>query len=685
MRNDPYKYFRIEARDILEGLTQGVLQQEKGSAAPDGVARLLRLAHTLKGAARVVKQPGIAELAHTIEGVLAGHRESGRPLSKEQGNELLRLFDEITSLLQRLGPAAAPTSAGPAQPVAEEPPETVRVEIQAMDSLHRGVTEAAVQLGAVRKSLAAADHLRDLTNRLVEQLAGRSGENGTGAAPAAVRAQSLAEQIRSSLERFQRGLEVDIDRVHGEFLEILDIAHRLRLIPAHSVFPSLDRAVRDAAQALGKRVDFETSGGDVRLDANVLASLRDALMHVVRNAVAHGAQTEAERLAAGKPPVGHVRLAVERRGARVAFVCTDDGRGIDVEGVRKAAVSRGLVSASEARSLAPERVIALLRAGGLTTSGNVTEWSGRGIGLDVVRASASRLKGELSIRSEAGQGAAVEIQVPVSLASLQGLVVEVGAALAAIPLDAVRQTLRVRNTDISRGAERETILHDGKVVPFVPLNNLLQSSGSPASSRRVWTVVLVEDAGSSVAVGVDRLLGTSSIVIRSLPGAAQAEPVVSGASLDAAGNPQLVLDPGGLVAAGARGRDVMPEPAAPVRAPILIVDDSLTTRMLEQSILESAGYEVELAVSAEEALSKSRDRRYSLFIVDVEMPGMDGFEFVAHARADAALRDIPAILVTSRSAVEDRRRGEQVGARAYIVKGEFDQGKLLQTIRALGG
>jgi len=552
-----------------------------------------------------------------------------------------------------------------------------------MDSLQRAVTEAAVQLGAVRKSVAAADHLRDLTNLLVEQLAGRFGENGTGASPATLRAQSLAEQMRLSLQGFQRSLEVDVERVHGEFVEILDIAHRLRLIPAHSVFPSLDRSVRDAAQALGKRVDFETLGGDVRLDANVLASLRDALMHVVRNAVAHGAQSEAERVAAGKSPVGHVQLAVERRGSRVAFVCTDDGRGIDIEAVRKAAVSRGLVSASEARSLGPEKVIALLRGGGLTTSGDVTEWSGRGIGLDVVRASASRLKGELSIRSESGRGATVEVQVPVSIASLQGLVVEVGGARAAIPLDAVRQTLRVRNTEISRGAEGETILYEGKVIPFVPLQHLLQ--GSPASSRRAWTVVLVQDAGSSVAVGVDKLLGTSSIVIHSLPGTVQADSVVSGASLDAAGNPQLVLDAAGLVVEGARGRDAIPEPATARRAPILIVDDSLTTRMLEQSILESAGYEVELAVSAEEALLKSRDRRYSLFIVDVEMPGMDGFEFVAHTRADAALRDIPAILVTSRNAVEDRRRGEQVGARAYIVKGEFDQGKLLHTIRALGG
>jgi two-component system chemotaxis sensor kinase CheA len=702
MAKDAYKYFRVEARELLEGLTQGVLQHEKGTAAPDVVARLLRMAHTLKGAARVVKQPGIAELAHTVEGILTSHREAGRPLSTEQGSELLRLLDEITSRLKDLEPASDVTAASPVRPAAEEPLETLRVEIQEMDSLLRGVTEAGVQLGAVRKGLGAVDRLRDLTSLLLDDLGARPGENGAGASPGMVRARFLAEEMQSSVDQFQRSLAVDVERVEGEFAGIRDVADRLRLIPAHSVFPTLDRAVRDAAHALGKRVDFEASGGEVRLDANVLASLRDALMHVVRNAVAHGAETEVERVAAGKSPTGHVRLAVERRGTRVAFVCIDDGRGIDVEAVRKAAVAQGLVRASEAKSLPADKVIALLRAGGLTTSNDVTELSGRGIGLDVVRATTSRLKGELSIRSEAGLGATVEVQVPVSIASLHGLVVEAGGALAAIPLDAIRQTLRVRDIDVSRSAERDSILHEGKVIPFLPLDRMLQRSGAasfasearasaggkPASAnrnRRAWSAVVVHAGDRSVAVGVDRLLGTSNIVMRSLPGVVEADPVVSGASLDAEGNPQLVLDPIGLVGAAERGRGAVPDEAAPRRAPVLVIDDSLTTRMLEQSILESAGYEVELAVSAEEALSKSRDRRYSLFIVDVEMPGMDGFEFVAQTRSDSALRDIPAILVTSRNATEDRRRGEQVGARAYIVKGEFDQGELLQTIRTLIG
>lgn len=685
MAKDPYKYFRVEARELLDGLTQGILQLDKGTTAPEVMARLLRLAHTLKGAARVVKQPGIAELAHTAEGILTSHRESGLPLAKEQGSELLHLLDEITSRLLALEPASDVALAGPARPTVEEPLETLRVEIREMDSLLRTVTEAGVRLGAVRKGLGAADHLRDLTSALLELLAARSVENGAGASPGMVRASSIAGELRSSLGHFQRSLAVDLERVDGELAEVRDVAHRLRLIPAQTVFPSLDRSVRDAAQTLGKRVRFEASGGEVRLDANVLASLRDALMHVVRNAVAHGVEAEAERVALGKSPTGQVRLVVERRGGRVAFVCRDDGRGIDVEAVRKAAVVRGLVPASEAKSLPADKVITLLRAGGLTTATDVTELSGRGIGLDVVQATTARLKGELSIRSEPGHGATVEIQVPISIASLHGLVVEAGGALAAIPLDAVRQTLRVRDSEIVRSAESDSILHEGKVIPFLPLDRMLRRSGSAGRRRRAWSAVVVEAGDRRVAVGVDRLLGTSNIVMRALPDVVEADPVVSGASLDAEGNPQLVLDPGGIVAVAERGGGVASEEADPQRAPVLVIDDSLTTRMLEQSILESAGYAVELAVSAEDALAKARERRYSLFIVDVEMPGMDGFEFVAVTRSDAALREIPAILVTSRNAAEDRRRGEQVGARAYIVKGEFDQGQLLQTIRTLIG
>jgi two-component system chemotaxis sensor kinase CheA len=352
MAKDPYKYFRVEARELLDGLAEGILQLEKGPCAPEVVARLLRLAHTLKGAARVVKQPGIAELAHAVEGILTTQREEEvQALSREQGSELLGLLDEIASRLSALEPASGVAVASPARPLAPacplpgEPLETLRVEIREMDSLLRTVTEVGVQFGAVRKRLGAAGRLCDLTSLLVDLLAARHAENGTGASAGMVHARSLAEELRSSLDRFQRRLAVDLERVDRELAGIRDVAHRLRLIPAQTVFPSLERSARDAAQTLGKRIAFEASGGEVRLDANVLASLRDALMHVVRNAVAHGVETESERRALGKSPTGQVRLEVEQRGGRVAFVCRDDGRQKGRGGARTRARIRGAVPA----------------------------------------------------------------------------------------------------------------------------------------------------------------------------------------------------------------------------------------------------------------------------------------------------------------------------------------------------
>ncbi|HEY3495485.1 MAG TPA: response regulator, partial [Polyangiaceae bacterium] len=224
---------------------------------------------------------------------------------------------------------------------------------------------------------------------------------------------------------------------------------------------------------------------------------------------------------------------------------------------------------------------------------------------------------------------------------------------------------------------------EGKLIPFVPLAAALK--GEPVLDRaRAWSAVVVGAGERLAAIGVDRLEGTSEVVVRALPAVIDADALVAGAALDASGNPELVLDAAGLVAAAEQARGGSEDGRAPP-PPLLVIDDSLTTRMLEQSILESAGYVVDLAVSAEEALEKARARRYGAFIVDVEMPGMDGFEFVTRTRADPELSKVPSILVSSRSAPEDLARGERAGASDYIVKGEFDQRRLLDTLRKLLG
>jgi two-component system chemotaxis sensor kinase CheA len=445
----------------------------------------------------------------------------------------------------------------------------------------------------------------------------------------------------------------------------------------------LERTARDTAQALGKRVVFEGKGHQVRLDAHVLAVLQGALVQLVRNSVAHGIESESARRAAGKSPAGRLRVEVSRRGKRVAFVCADDGRGVDVDAIRQAAQRKGLLAA-ETRELSPGKLLELLLEGGISTSGSITEVSGRGIGLDVVREAAERLGGEVSVDSKAATGTTVEIVVPVSLSSLDVLTVEASGICVAIPLDAVRTTLRIKTGEVTHAPEGESVLYGGMVIPFMPLERALKDNGRTARMAPSWSAVVVHKGAALAAVGVDRLLGTANVVLRPPPEFAHADPIVAGAFLDAQGDPQVVLDAEGLIAQ-ARRSFKWSVYERPERLPVLVIDDSLTTRMLERSILEAAGYEVDVATSGEEALEKACRRNYALFLVDVEMPGMDGFTFVERAQNDPMLRHVPAVMVTSRASPEDRQRGQDAGARAYIVKSEFDQTDLLEKIRGVAG
>jgi two-component system, chemotaxis family, sensor kinase CheA len=687
MVKDPYKYFRIEARELLEGLSAAVLELEGGECGRDLVGRLLRFAHTLKGASRVVKQSGIAELAHSIEDAFIPHREGHGPIPQERTNQVLGMLDMIANKVASLDLPGAERKGGTQRPVTAEFFETVRVEVEEMDTLLNGISEASVRLTSLRQEVETVERARQLAGDLLgyATLQLELEATGTGRNATTAKARATAEELRNHLERLERNFAVGIDKVATEFAQVRDVTNRLRLFSVATVFASLERAVRDAAQSLHKEVSFESAGGAIRLDAHILAALRDALPHVVRNAVAHGIESQPERAAARKPLQGRVTLRVERRGNRVVFTCTDDGRGIDLEAVRRAAVRKGLIAASDAATLGMEEAAQIILRGGVTTTRAVDELSGRGIGLDVVRETAARLKGEVRVRSEAGKGTSLEICVPVSISSLTALEIDADGTVVALPLDAIRRTMRVAARDIAHSADRDSIVYEGKVIPFLALSSALNKKTVADTERRFWSAAVIEASSGLAAIGVDRLLSTSIVVMKSLPSLTKADAVVAGASLDAQGNPQLVLDPEGLVATAHRGRATPLEPIFAKRVAVLVVDDSLTTRMLEQSILESAGYEVDVATSGEEALEKARAKQFGLFLVDVEMPGMDGFEFVSRTQADAALRSVPAILVTSRSAIEDRRRGEQVGARGYIIKSEFDQGNLLRMISEYTG
>jgi two-component system, chemotaxis family, sensor kinase CheA len=687
MARDPYRYFRVEARELLDQLGKGALELDKGSAAPELIAVMFRLAHTLKGAARVVKQREIADRAHAIEDALTPFREAGGVVPRERVDATLKALDEIAQRMAALAPQApSPSVAGDAPGRLGQDSGSVRTgafealtsNVDEVDLLLEGLSEASAQLGGLRRGTGVLQQSQRLAQLLDEQRAQARSPSDAGA-----RLSSMIAQLRGLIESAQRILGDGVEQLNRELVQVREVAERLRLLPARLMFVPLERAARDACESLGKRTTVVTSGGDIRLDAQVFGAVQSALVQAVRNAVAHGIETSSERSAAGKPPGGRVEIEVRQRGHQVVFVCRDDGRGVDLEAVRRAVERRGLATADAAR-LGTEELLEMLLGGGISTSGAVTQLAGRGIGLDVVREAVRRLRGAVSIRTQKGLGTTLEIVVPVTLAAVEALIVQSAGRTVGIPMSSVKRTLRVAIEDLAESPQGASILFEGRVIPFAPLDRALQRAAAMKAGARSWSAVVIEGANALAAVGVERLCGTQNLVLRPLPELTPCDPIVAGASFDAEGYPQLVLDPEGVVEHVRRAGPALAAAPAP-RAPILVIDDSLTTRMLEQSILESAGYEVDVATSGEEALERARERRYALFLVDVEMPGMDGFSFIERSRAEPILRDIPAVLVTSRSSPEDRQRGKDVGAKAYIVKGEFDQTELLESIRLLVG
>src|SRR5690242_12074798 len=325
MIKDRYRFFRIEARELLEALSRGLLELERAPGDRALVARLLRSAHTLKGASRVVGQAAIGDLAHAAEDALAAHREaSASPVPRDAIDALLRLVDEMAAGVAALEPAPAPRppEAAPAPPPQDDALQTVRVDLREMDALLATVLEAGVRASTVRRELGRLDHAVEVARTLADGLASRRGD-AERAGAGAERTRALVEELRRTLDDTRRTLADRADAAEREVRHVRVAADRVRLVPVRAAFGVLERAARDAARATDRAVAFEATGGDVRVDATVLAAVRDALLHAVRNAVAHGIEPAADRARAGKPPQGQVRLEVERRGSRVVFRCRD--------------------------------------------------------------------------------------------------------------------------------------------------------------------------------------------------------------------------------------------------------------------------------------------------------------------------------------------------------------------------
>jgi two-component system chemotaxis sensor kinase CheA len=490
-------------------------------------------------------------------------------------------------------------------------------------------------------------------------------------------------RLDRDLERLAKAMTTDARQL-GQVARPLDAeVRRVRMLPFAEACQGLDRLVRDLAQAGGKEVELVVEGGSVELDRPVLEGLKDPLRHLVRNAVDHGVETPERRRAAGKPPAARVTITASLRGAQVEVVVADDGRGLDLDALREQARKRKLPETADERELA--RLVFLP---GLSTAPIITDVSGRGVGLDVVKSRLEALHGVVDLSSAAGQGTRFTLTVPLTLSTLRAVLVAAGGQTFAFAGTNVQKLVRAGPGDLRSVAGRTMLALGGTPLPLASLAEVLGLGGRPPAREGEKTPALVVAAGEKrMAFAVDEFLAEQEIVIKGLGARVRRLRHVSGATLLPSGRIALVLNAANLVRT-ALGRPPSAAPAAPAasapaRKRLLVVDDSVTTRTLEKSILEAAGYEVTAAADGEAAWQLLHEQGADLLVSDVEMPRMDGFALTAAVRASKRFRGLPVVLVTARESEADKARGIEVGADAYLGKSAFDQRNLLETIAQL--
>lgn len=468
-----------------------------------------------------------------------------------------------------------------------------------------------------------------------------------------------------------------------------DAVKEMQLLPFAALLDLMPRVVRELARDQGKNADFTTQGGDIEIDRRILDELKDPLIHLLRNAVDHGIEAPETRTAAGKPARGQLSVTVtQQEGGHVELRVGDDGAGISAERVAAAARKLGLIGQDE--KLGEREALALVQRSGLSTSPIVTDISGRGLGLAIVREKVEHLGGTMTIESHLGRGTAFVLRIPVTLATFRAALVRSGASLYALPAAGVERVVLAAETDVRTVENRETITIDGQVVAVAHLDAVLElPAKAPAEAPARLPLVVVTGRDTRLALRVDEIVGEQEILVKPLgPQLARVRNVAGATTL---GNGQViaVLNIADLIATAARSgapRAVATAPAADAAAApqaILVAEDSITSRALLKGILESAGYAVTTAVDGAEAFATLKSAHFDLLVSDVEMPRMDGFDLTARVRADKKLAELPVVLVTALGTREHRERGIDVGANAYIVKSSFDQSNLLETVRRL--
>ncbi len=667
------------AREAIAGEPSGIdsaaIVAELGGSAAPGTARLLP-DNPLPDLPNFENLEGdAAELAALLAAARAAETAAkSAPNFAEESLDLDEAdFEPIEdSPPTTTGAETAAPAGGAARETVEYQIDSVRVTASQLDGLAARAGELAVTKLRFERRLQDIDVL---LRRWETWSVARAPED----VAAATELEALGQQVR----QLRTDAGVDTDRLEAIVGDLERGIRNLRLLPLATIFNLFPRTVRDLARTQGKEIDLEIEGGDILADKRILEEIKDPLTHLLRNAIDHGIESPEERLTAGKSLQGTLRLRGARAGNRLALEISDDGRGLDVEAIARTAERRGLHSRAELEAMPPGRLQNLIFAPGFSTRTTVTEISGRGVGLDIVRANVERLKGTIQVESTPGKGSTFRLNLGTDLSTTTAFVVSASQQIFAVPVDFVRTAVRVRSTDIFTVAGSPTITFEGQPVAVARLAELLELP--VREGDRTMPCIILQAGGESLGILVDELLAHQEIALKATSKLLQRVRNVLGATILGTGKICTVLNPRDLIATAAArsGRAAATPLFAEIktRPPLLLVEDSLPIRTQVRRILEGAGYDVTVAVDGSDGWEKLRAGKFAGVVSDVEMPNLSGLELTERIRQHPEYADLPIILVTTLAKESDRRRGAVAGANAYLTKGDFDQTLLLDILR----
>lgn len=742
--------FQVEAREHLQVLASHLLAMEQAQDVDmEALESVFRHTHSLKGAARAAAFDEIEAVCQSLESIFVLAKRRSLQLRPHDYDLLHQATDLLGRLVEAGGAVAAgeplerrqalarslqalamPGNAPPApdreppaqasspireehgEPVTGSPGAVTRVATGELDRLLRSAEEMlSVKHGSQERLrqltelqdgfaawnkqwLAAQSGLRHL-RRTAQAPALESAGGGRVSPHAAVLEFAdwtfgYIKSLEARVGELTDAVARDRQSVGRQVDELLEQSKNLLMLPFGSLAELMPKVVRDLAKSQGKQAELVVEGSDLRIDKRILDRIKDPIIHLLRNAIDHGVQTADQRTSAGRPARARIRLAAAfLSGDKVEFVVEDDGVGPDLAALRRAAVRSG-VAEEVAAGLDDVQALDLMFRSEVSTRPAVTELSGRGVGLAIVREEVEKLGGQVSVQRPGAGGARFRITLPQTLGAMRGLFVQSGGQVFVVPGLHVERVARVSRSQVRTVRNRPTLTLDGSVVWLAGLAEVLGLPSDRPAEETLLTVVFLEAGSERLALAVDDVIDDDEVLVKRLEPPLVRVRNIAGATVTPAGKIISVLNVADLFKSARLSRGMlrpggeiaMPAATTP-RARILVVEDSITSRLLLEGILNAAGYEVVTAADGIEAFTLLRSQHFDLLVSDIEMPRLDGFGLTARIRADPVLARLPVVLVTALARQEDRERGIDVGANAYIAKGSFDQRELTDAIRRL--